>query len=255
MINSELFSILLAFVSAITAGLIGSFALMKRMTLAGDAVSHIALPGIGIALLMHLNPLLGGATALLIGTLLIWNLEQKTNLATETAVGVIFSASLAIGALVTPSAELEEALFGNFQALSLHNFLIHLLLAVVIIGFLIRYRHQLILALFSPDLARTAGVRIKWLNLFYLLAFSGTVILGLQFLGALLMGSLIIIPAAVSRQLTHQLKSFLTMSVLVSIVSVGLGFITSSYYGWQLGPTVVTIAAAIFVLSLLKKKK
>jgi hypothetical protein len=95
------FSVLLALLAAATAGLVGSFALMKRITLAGDAISHIALPGLGLALLLKVQPVLGGAVTLLAGALLIWRLQQRTSLATETAIGVIFTASLAVGALVT----------------------------------------------------------------------------------------------------------------------------------------------------------
>jgi ABC-type Mn2+/Zn2+ transport system permease subunit len=77
-----LYSIVLVLLTAIAAGLIGSFALMKRMSLAGDVISHIALPGLGLALLLHLNPLLGAATTLFLGTPLIWQLQQGRTLTT-----------------------------------------------------------------------------------------------------------------------------------------------------------------------------
>ena len=118
----ELYSIILASLTALAAGLIGSFALMKRMTLAGDVVSHIALPGLGLALVFHINPLIGAAVTLLLGTLLIWHLQKRATVATDVAIGVIFTAALAIGTLVTPSEDLIEALFGGFQCLTLGSF-------------------------------------------------------------------------------------------------------------------------------------
>src|SRR5436189_3323546 len=102
MIASAWYSIVLVLLTALAAGLIGSFALMKRMSLAGDVISHIALPGLGIAILLGINPLIGGAVALLFGTLLIWRLESGGKLTTDVAVGVMFTAALAIGTLVTP---------------------------------------------------------------------------------------------------------------------------------------------------------
>ena len=60
------------------------------MTLASDAISHIALPGIGLAILLHVHPLLGGAAALLLGTLLVWTIEHKTRIPTEAIIGVVF---------------------------------------------------------------------------------------------------------------------------------------------------------------------
>src|SRR5215469_11238224 len=96
-----IYSVILALFAALAAGLVGGFALMRRMSLAGDAVSHIALPGLGLAFLLGINPLLGAAATLLLGALLIWRLERFTGLDTETVVGVVFTASLALGALLT----------------------------------------------------------------------------------------------------------------------------------------------------------
>src|SRR3989304_3334400 len=91
---------------ALAAGLVGCFAVMRRMTLASDAIAHVALPGIGVALALQLNPLLGGLAALLLGTLLIWALEHKTRIPTEALIGVVFSAALAIGSMLTSGEEL-----------------------------------------------------------------------------------------------------------------------------------------------------
>src|SRR6266566_4815375 len=89
-----LYSIILVLLTALAAGLVGSFALMKRMSLAGDVISHIALPGLGLALLFHFNPLVGAAATLFLGTLLIWRLQQVGTLTTDVAIGVIFTAAV-----------------------------------------------------------------------------------------------------------------------------------------------------------------
>jgi ABC-type Mn2+/Zn2+ transport system permease subunit len=250
----EALSVLLAVLAAATAGLVGSFALMKRITLAGDAISHIALPGLGLALLFKIQPILGGAATLVAGAVLIWKLQRHTSLSTETAIGVIFSSALAVGALVTPSEDLVEALFGNFQALSPAAFAVYAALSFLVVGFIFGRRNQLLLSIFSPDLAAATGVNIDRLNLLYLLSFVATIILGLRFLGALLVGALIIIPAATSYQLTHQLRSFLLVSTLASVAAVGAGLAVSRATGLALGPSVVSLSAAFFLLSFLKRK-
>src|SRR5438477_8121758 len=183
-----LYSIILVLLTALAAGLVGSFALMKRMSLAGDVISHVALPGLGIALLLHVNPLIGAAATLLIGTVLIWRLQQGGTLTTDVAIGVIFTAALAIGTLVTPSEDLIEALFGGFQSLTAFWFLLGVVAVLLIVAFVFTFRHQLILTLFSPELAAATGVNVARLNLYFLLMFSLTVLLVLRFLGALLVG-------------------------------------------------------------------
>src|SRR6266446_1347717 len=259
-----LYSIVLFLLTALAAGLVGSFALMKRMSLAGDVISHIALPGLGIALLLHFNPMVGAAATLLIGTLLIWRLQQGRTLTTDVAIGVIFTAALAIGTLVTPSEDLIEALFGGFQSLTLAWFLLGVLAVLGIITFVYVFRHKLILALFSPELAAATGINVARLDLYYLLVFSLTVLLGLRFLGALLVGALIIVPAAIGRQLTHTLTAFLSASSAASVISVVIGFLINRYYSHltlgsvilnlSLGPAIISVATVLFLLSLLRKK-
>jgi zinc transport system permease protein len=258
------YSIVLVLLTALAAGLVGSFALMKRMSLAGDVISHIALPGLGIALLLHFNPLVGAASTLLLGTFLIWRLQQGRTLTTDVAIGVIFTAALAIGTLVTPSEDLIEALFGGFQSLTLVWFLLGVLAVLGIITFIFTFRDKLILALFSPELAAATGINVARLDLYYLLVFGLTVLLGLRFLGALLVGALIIVPAAIGRQLTHTLTAFLTASAAASVVSVAIGFLVNRYYSHlklgsvtlnlSLGPAIISVATILFLLSLLRRK-
>ncbi|HJZ78955.1 MAG TPA: metal ABC transporter permease [Pyrinomonadaceae bacterium] len=264
MTTSETYSIILVLLTALAAGLVGSFALMKRMSLAGDVVSHIALPGLGVAMLLKINPLLGAAIALLLGTVLIWHLQKRPTMTTDVAIGVIFTAALAIGTVLTPSEDLIEALFGGFQGLTLLWFVLGLLAVSVIVVFVVTFRHQLILSLFSPELAAATGVNVSLLNLYFLLVFSLTVLLGVRFLGSLLVGALIIIPAAIGRQLTHTLTAFLVTSALASVLSVILGFSVSHSYSHlsigqvnlnlTLGPAIIAVATILFLLSLLRKK-
>ena len=261
---SQIYSIILVLLTAFAAGLVGSFTLMKRMSLAGDVVSHIALPGLGLALLLGFNPLIGAAAALFLGTLLIWHLQKSSTVTTEVAIGVIFTAALAIGTVLTPSEDLIEALFGGFQSLNAIWFVGGVAAVVVIVGFVFAFRHQLVLSLFSPELAAATGINVSRLNLYFLLIFSLTVLLGVRFLGALLVGALIIVPAAIGRQLTHTLTAFLLTSSLASLLSVGLGLAISLVYpnvtvghvrlNLALGPAIIGVATLLFLLSLLRKK-
>src|SRR5580704_2995490 len=116
-------AIILAIVSAAAAGLVGAFALMKRTILAGDVMSHIAIPGLGLAVIWRINPLLGGGLTLFAGILLIWRLQNNSELSTEAAIGVLFASSVAIGALLINSTEeLVDALFGGFGGLTTGEF-------------------------------------------------------------------------------------------------------------------------------------
>ena len=160
---------------AVAAGLIGCFAVMRRMALAGDALSHVALPGVGLALALHVHPVFGAAAMLFFGALLVWEIEDRSHVATETIVGVIFSAALAIGSMITSGENLIEALFGSVDVLSLPEVLFGLAGAGAVIAFVVSQKNALVVALVSRDIARTAGVDIRRLNLIYLQMFALTV--------------------------------------------------------------------------------
>jgi zinc transport system permease protein len=238
------------------AGLVGCFALMKRMLLAGDVISHLALPGLGLAFLLKISPLLGGAVTLFLGTFLVWRLQRKTGLTTDATIGVVFAAALAIGAAVTPKEDLIDALFGELQQVGLRGFLLGLAATLLVAVSLFLLKDRLALAVFSPDLAAATGVNVERVNLNFLLVFSLTVLVGLRFMGALLASALIILPAAAARQLTDQLSRFLLVSAAISIVSVLAGFLLNTFVLKlsTLGPTIVLFSALFFALSLLARK-
>jgi ABC-type Mn2+/Zn2+ transport system permease subunit len=240
--------------AAIAAGLVGSFAVMRRLALASDAMSHVALPGIGVALLLHVNPVLGGVAALMLGAVVIWLLEHRTRIPTEAIVGVVFSAALAVGSMLTSGEELLEALFGTEKAPGQAETLMSLGLAALIVGFVLRARHRLLLTLVSSDLARTAGVDVARLDLTYLLAFALTVALGLRYLGILLMGSLIIIPAATARHVTRSLDAMLAAAVGLAVAATVIGTLGARVLHLPGGPLTITVAAGFFVIGVLFRR-
>lgn len=247
-------ALVLSVAMAVAAGLVGCFAVMRRMALAADALSHVALPGIGVALALHVHPVFGAAAMLFFGALLIWALEDRTRVATETVIGVVFSAALAVGSMMTTGDELIEALFGGAGDLSLPEVVFGFVGAAAVIAFAVTQRNKLIVALVSLDVARTAGIDVRRLNLLYLETFALTVALGLRFLGVLLMGALIIIPAAIAKRVARNLTGMLTVAVAVAVVSTIAGTYLAVWLHRETGPLIVTVASGCFLLSLLRRE-
>ena len=236
---------------AAASGLVGSFALHRRMSLVADAFSHIALPGIGLALLFHVNPLYGGIAALSFGAVLIWALEERTQLPTENIVGIIFITALAAGALLTPEGEILEALFGGSQTVSLTEFYVSTGLGLFTIGAMIKMKDRLMLLAISPEISSSMHIKRGVWNFFFLAIFSLTVILGLKFLGILLMGALIIIPAAIAKMFSWNQQSDMILSSIFAIIAVNGGYGLTQFIGLQLGPTIVLTCSGIFAIGLL----
>ncbi len=243
-------ALLLSIGVAIAAGLIGCFVVMRRMALAADALSHVALPGIGVALALHVNPVFGASAMLFFGALLVWALESRARVGTETIIGIVFSAALAVGSMMASGEDLVDALFGSAGVLRWPEILFVLAVASAVVAFVMTHRHSLIVMLVSPDVARTAGVNVNRLNLLYLQMFALTIALGLRYLGVLLMGALIIIPAATAKRLARNLDQMLVIAVLAAVIATVSGTWLAAWLHRETGPLIVTVAASCFLLSL-----
>ncbi len=239
---------------AAAGGMIGSFALLRKMALVGDALSHVALPGIALGLLFNFNPVLGGLVFLGVGILIIWAVEHKTKLPADTLVGIVFTLALAVGALLTPEEEILEALFGDITKITSFDFLIAVLISAFIIFLLIIFYKKFSLTLISADLSLSVGHRPHLIELLFLLIFALGVAAGIKFTGALLMGSLVIIPAATARNLASSMVGYITLSAVIGVLGALLGILTSQFYNISPGPAFVLFAGAMFFVSILFRK-
>lgn len=250
MTSLSISSLLVSASMALAAGLLGSFVLLRRMTLAADALSHVALPGIGIALMLRIDPLIGAIAALLAAAVVIWTLENRTRLATEAITGVVFASALAVGALLSSGEQLIEALFGAPEQLSSLEMAAGVIGAALVVVFVRVAKDRLVLAVVSGDMARATGVDVRQLDLVYLLTLGLAVALGLRYLGVLLMGSLLIIPPAAARLLARNIAQMLTLSALGAVVSTLCGTWLASRFATSTGPMIVLVSAAGFLAAL-----
>ncbi|MBU4481792.1 metal ABC transporter permease, partial [Patescibacteria group bacterium] len=233
------------------AGYLGSLMLTKRMALVGDALGHVALPGMGLALLFGFDVSFGAFVFLLLGIFLIWLFEIKTSLPMEALVGIIFVASLAIGFLIVPELELLEALFGDISKVSFGMALISAVFSILIFLTVNRIYPKMILANISDDLAKSEGIKIKKQNFIYLLSIAAIVALGVKIVGALLVGALVIIPAATARNLSKNLKEYSLGSAVLGILSCFFGILLFRFAGFPVGPAIILTSTFFFLISLI----
>lgn len=251
--NNLLFLLLVGGLVGAAAGYIGSFMVLKRMSLVGDALSHVALPGIAIALVFKINPMIGAFIALFLAVVGVWYLEKKSTLYPETLIGIFFTASLAIGLLITPEPDLLEALFGNITNISFFEGMIALFFSGILIFIASKISPSLILGIISEDLAKTNKVKVERINFIYLLLVGTVVALGVKFVGTLLMGALVIIPSASAKNISTNLKSYTLLSIFFGTISAIIGLVLSSSFSLSPGPMVVLSSIAIFIVTILVK--
>jgi ABC-type Mn2+/Zn2+ transport system permease subunit len=242
-------SLWIALLVGIASGSIGPFILLRRMALVGDALSHVALPGIALAILYRVDPFYGVIVFLIGAAFLIFWLEGRSRVPPDAIVGLLFTASLAIGILIIPNADVIESLFGAFPVLSLPFVLVILSAAAVLTVLCFVLAKRFLFRIVSTDLAEVNGLGRKY-DLALLLIFAAIVALGIKLVGTLLMGALTIIPASIAKNVSPSMRVYLVVSaVLGGAISV-VGVFLAEAFGYPPGPSIVLLGVAVFLLSL-----
>ena len=241
-----------------TAGYLGSIMVSKHMALVGDALSHVALPGLALGILFNFNPFIGAFAFLAATVIVTWYLQKSTTLSVEAIIGVLFVLALAIGILITPQVNLLEALFGDVSKITFTDTIITVLVSVSVIFVTKTIYQKLAVSMISKELAIASRIKVERINLIYLFLVAIIVALGIKEVGTLLVGALVIVPAAAAKNISSTLSRYSLMSAIFGLASATSGVILSSYVNLPAGPLVVIVGAAIFaggvVVSSLSKR-
>lgn len=248
------YQLIIAVFVGLASGYLGSFMVLRRMSLVGDALSHVALPGVALAILFSINPFLGAFATLFGGITGIWLIENKTELPIESLVGLFFTFSLAVGILITPHEDILEALFGNISKVSGFDVLISVVFSLAVIFIMRKISKKFILSTISPDLAKTTGIKVGRINFIFLFLVALIVALGIKAVGTLLMGALVIIPAIASKNIAFSISSYTKASASIGFVSLMGGIVLASRFNFTPGPIVVLVSTVIFLVTLVFKR-
>jgi len=218
-----------------TAGYLGSIMVSKHMALVGDALSHVALPGLALGILFNFNPFIGAFAFLAATVIVTWYLQKSTTLSVEAIIGVLFVLALAIGILITPQVDLLEALFGDVSKITLTDTIITVLVSVSVIFVTKTIYQKLAVSMISKELAIASRIKVERINLIYLFLVAIIVALGIKEVGTLLVGALVIVPAAAAKNISSTLSRYSLMSAIFGLASATSGVILSSYVNLPAG--------------------
>ena len=250
-----LIGLIIGVLVAIAAAIIGVFVILQRMALVGDALSHVALPGIGLAVILGINPFIGALIFMLIGVLGVALIRTQGKLSIDAIVGVFFIFALGLGSIIAPSAEsLLESLFGTLTKLTLTDGLIGLILGIAVLIASLKHYQEFAKLTLSPDLAQSENVAVNREELFLLLLLALIVAAGIKVVGILLIGALVIVPASAAKNLAKSLRGMTVLSVIFGVASVVSSLIISALFAISPGPLVAISNGLIFIGSLANRK-
>lgn len=244
------YSFTIGILTGLLVSTFGVFVINRRLALAADAFSHVALPGVAIALLLGFNSTLGALVTLFIGAVIIHAIQAKTKLFPEILIGLVFSLSLAIGLLLVPTGDLESALLGDLGQLGSADFAFGAIITLALLAiFITNFRH-FTFTTFSETLAEVSGIVIERVNFVLLLGLVLAVALGIKVVGTLLVGSLLIIPPAAAQLAARNFRSLFVYAALYGALSVTLGILASTVANLPPGPMVILFEGIFFLLSI-----
>lgn len=238
----------------VAAGYLGSLMIIRRMALVGDALSHVALPGLALGILFGFDPFVGAFLAVFAAMIATWYLERLTKLSVESIVGVLFVLALGVGILMTPQVDLLEALSGNISQVDLSETILTVLVSIGVVLVAKSIYDRLVLSLLSGDLATSMGIKVEQVNFVYLLLVAAVVAIGIKVTGTLLVGALVIVPAAAAKTVSGSLSRYAILSTIFGVIGVLSGILLSVYTGEAPEPMIVVSGAVIFLLGVLFKR-
>ncbi|MCW8327555.1 zinc ABC transporter permease subunit ZnuB [Photobacterium sp. SDRW27] len=243
---------------AVLAGPLGSFVVWRKMAYFGDTLSHASLLGIALGFLFNINLNLALVICCLALAVILVSLQKQKYVATDTLLGILAHSALSLG-LVAVSfldhvrIDLMAYLFGDLLAVTTIDLLWIYGGGIIVMGLLIALWRPLLSMTINEELAQVEGVNVDLMRLLLMLMVGLVIAVAMKFVGALIITSLLIIPAATARRFAPSPEVMAGLASLIGSVAVVLGLAMSWHYDTPAGPSVVVAAAAMFMLSQFKR--
>ncbi|SMY32922.1 High-affinity zinc uptake system membrane protein ZnuB [Photobacterium malacitanum] len=243
---------------ALLAGPLGSFVVWRKMAYFGDTLSHASLLGIALGFLFNINLNLALVICCLVLAVILVTLQKQRYVATDTLLGILAHSALSLG-LVAVSfldnvrIDLMSYLFGDLLAVTTNDLMWIYGGGAIVLALLISLWRPLLSMTISEEMAQVEGVNVDLMRLLLMLMVGMVIAVAMKFVGALIITSLLIIPAATARRFANSPESMAVIASIIGSISVVLGLAMSWHYDTPAGPSVVVSAAALFMLSQLKR--
>ena len=243
---------------AVICSLVGLFLVLRRYSLFGDALSHMAFGGIALGLFLNVYPLWTAFVVSLLSALGITKLRKNTKISGDAAVAVLLSSGLAIGVLLVSASkgftvDLFSFLFGSILLTTLEDTLLIVTIGAGIVVTVITFRKQLLYVTFDEEQAQVSGLPIDKLNYVFMILACVTVITSMRLVGILLISALIVLPNITSILMGKGFKKTVMISISLSVTAVVSGIILSYYLDLAPSGTIVMMSVVMFLGTLLAK--
>ncbi len=238
----------------VSAPLLGTLLVYRRISLIGDGLGHVAFAGVAIGGLLNIAPIWAACIVTVAGALLIDELRARFGTSGDLALAILFYLGLAVGVVVASAsgalnAQLFSVLFGSILTVTWAELIQVAVVAVVVAAIVLGLRRALFVTALSDDLAKTAGLPVRWLNRLVLVLVALTVVIGMRLVGVLMIAALLVLPVATAQLVCRSFAQSLAVGSIAGGLSVVAG-LTVAYYGdIAPGGSIVLAAIALFLIT------
>lgn len=239
----------------VVCAVVGTYVVLRGVAFIGDAIAHAGFPGVVAAYILGIPLYIGAAVAAVATALAIGFVTKRAGIRQDTAIGVLFAGTFALGVFMFSAidgyvADLFSFLFGNVLAIGTADLVALIVLGGGVIVTVALLWKQLLYATFDPLGAAASGIKVDLLEYVFLALVAITIVVSLQAVGIILVVAMLVTPAATAQLLTVRFTRLMLVAVIVGIVSSVAGLYLSLWFDVASGATIVLVQTGAFLLAL-----
>jgi len=245
---------------ATLASISGTFVVLRRYSLMSETLAHSALVGVAVGLVGGYNPLWVAVIAAVLSAWLVEYLRSSFALYSDAILSILLSGSLAIAIIIVSlggafNNSLFSYLFGSILSVTTDDVVTIIIFGTLSLAFLLLFSKELYFIAYDEEVAKTSGIRVKFLNFLLVTVVAIIIALSIRVVGSLLIGALMVIPTVAALQYRVGFRNTMLISLFFALFSVVFGMSLSYYYSLPSGATIVLSVIAIFIISLIINRK
>jgi zinc transport system permease protein len=252
-------ALIIAILASLAAGIIGTYIVVKRMSLISGSIAHAAFGGLGISYFLNANPLIGGVIFSLVSAVSIAIFRKKAGNRLDTLLSFLWATGMAIGLVfifLTPgyATDLFTYLFGNILLVSKIDLVMILVLDIVILATVFLMYHSFLSVTFDEEYSETRNMPVTLVNIILFGLIALTIVATIRVVGVVLMIAILTIPAATAQLFHRTVKKIMITSSIITLFATITGLYLSYYLDFATGPIIVLIISFIYITSIFLSK-
>jgi len=250
-------SLVAAILVGIICATVGTYLMVQRLALLGEAVSHSVLPGLAIAFILGIDIFVGAFIAGVISAVMIAWVRTRSPIKEDAAMGIIYSAFFSLGITLISivqknnKVDLLHFLFGNILGVTTRDVVNTAVITVIVLTVIVLLYKELLFYTFDPEGAQAAGLPINLLDFGLIILMSLTIVASLTTVGLALVVAMLITPGATAYLLVKRLQQMMIFGSIIGVISSISGMYLSYYFNIPSGPAIVMVAFSFFMLAFL----